>query len=259
MRKGIVACLLAIVCMVGLMAGCRPVEEIQQATQSQTPQKIVINQQNERYRSITVEGKGEVVVIPDIAEITVYVRTQGEDAKTALAENNDIMAAVTLVLDEYAIPKEDRTTQNVRTSPIYDYSQEQEKITGYSAYCSLNILSRQVDRAGEMVSRLVEAGAQVGNVSFDVEDTTQAYHEALQLAMEDARKRADVLAEAGGLTVCGTWSVAEGSARNQVYYTMASNDMAVAEDSLSAVNLEPGEVRVSASVTVEYDAAQKAE
>ena len=73
-------------------------------------------------------------------------------------------------------------------------------IVGYNVQNTLAVTLQGTGRAGELIDALVGAGAnQVQNVAFSVADQTEFLDAALGLAVEDARRRAGVLADAANL------------------------------------------------------------
>ena len=72
---------------------------------------------DEVLRTISVTGFGEVAATPDIAHVTVGVRTVAETARAALSENSTTIAAVLDALRGSGIADRDMQTNNVSLHP----------------------------------------------------------------------------------------------------------------------------------------------
>ena len=87
-----------------------------------------------------------------------------------------------------------------------------EEIVAYNANSSLAIKVTDMGRVGEVIDMAFGAGANtLDGVSFSVTDDTEARKEALKAAVEDAKRKAAILAEAAGLGEIEIVSIEEGS------------------------------------------------
>ena len=156
---------------------------------------------SEPLRTINVTGKGEVILTPDIATVSIGVRSEGEDAAKAVAENNAKSEAVVEALKDAGVDEEDIQTTNFNIYPQQQYD-DQGKIqdTFYIVENSVRVTVRDLDNIGELLNAAVEAGANsIYGVQFDVEDDESARSDARQAAVDDAQKQAEELAEAAGV------------------------------------------------------------
>src|SRR6202040_1141115 len=103
----------------------------------------------------------------------------------------------------------------------------------------------------EILDRLVTAGAtDVGNISFLVSDSSKALDEARKAAIADARRKAEVYAEASGLRLGrGIWIPEDSgfTAPIPMQARGASAPMAV------PVPIAPGDDTLRVRVTVAFD------
>ena len=72
-------------------------------------------------RTIQVTGTSEVFTKPDIARITIGVRTEGEEAAEALNKNNADAQAVIDMIKEMGVGEEDVQTTNFSIYLRYEY------------------------------------------------------------------------------------------------------------------------------------------
>ncbi|MCG0277697.1 MAG: SIMPL domain-containing protein, partial [Thermanaeromonas sp.] len=160
------------------------------------------------YSGITVSGIGKVWAVPDIAEITVGVVTRGLTASQAQEENSRIMHAVIQKLKEAGIEDVDLKTGELSLFPEYAPSPEKEevpRIVAYRATSSLIVTVKPVQKAGQVVDAALAAGAnQVHGLRFLVSSARELELEALSLAVQDARRKGEVVAQALGVKLGGS-------------------------------------------------------
>jgi uncharacterized protein YggE len=198
---------------------------------------------------ISVSAQGTVTVKPDVATVQLGVETMDADAGKARKANDEAMAKVLAALKGFGISEDDVTTTNYGIYPRYD--DKGEKITGFTVTNNVSVKVRDLNKLGDVLTAASEAGANTaGGISFDVEDRTKAYNEALALAMEKAKARAEIMAKACGVTLGRAMVVNESSSYSGPTYAAA--DMAMASKAAS-VPVSGGTLDVTASVSVVYE------
>lgn len=197
-------------------------------------------------RTITVTGNGKVTVVPDRASFGFSVETRADTARAALARNADLAAAVVAALKGAGVSSDDLQTQQVSLSP--QTNQDGTQVVGYTASTTVSVQTT-IARAGAVVDAAVGAGANgVSGPSLSRSDQDAQYRDALKLAVADAKLKAEALATAGGLTLGGIRTMAEGANATPIPFAVGK-----AADA-SGVAIEPGTQEIDASVTVTYDA-----
>jgi uncharacterized protein YggE len=203
-------------------------------------------------KSITVSAKGKVTAAPDVAYITVGITTQNADMQTAQDSNAQIMNAISTALKSAGLSDEDIQTTQYNAYPIYDYSSDTHKIVSYEVNNQVKLTIKDIDRVGEYIDIAVDNGANTTNsISFGILDEQSIYNDALKLAVETAKVKADSLAEAGGVTIIGTMQITENSIGGEVsreYEKAATDEMASGSTPISTGSLD-----IEASVTVVYE------
>lgn len=199
---------------------------------------------------ISVTGRGEVTVKPDLAEIRTGVVSRATTAEGALNTNSDALGRVIEGLAGRGIVAPDVQTQSFSVSPLYGSRKqnpaEAPPIVGFQVSNQVLVRLHDVSRAGAILDALVQLGAnQVGSVSFRVSDPTEALDQARIAAVADARRKALLFADAAGVSLGRVVSIHEGGG---VRPQTAARSLAFAE----AVPIEPGEQAISASVSIEF-------
>jgi uncharacterized protein YggE len=151
---------------------------------------------------VVVIGEGSVSVAPDHAQIESGVTTRAKTVKEATDGNSKSMAAITSALLESGVAEKDVQTSRFSVQPIYapQEPRTEPKLVGYSVTNHVRAKIRQIGKVGEILDRLVTAGAtDVANIAFLVADPSKALDQAREAAIADARRKAEVYAQASGL------------------------------------------------------------
>jgi uncharacterized protein YggE len=196
-------------------------------------------------KTITVTGNGSVTTVPDRATFGFTIETRAKTATAALAQNSDDATAVIAALKGAGVTAANLQTSQVSLMP--QTSQDGTTILGYVASNSVTVRTG-LDRAGKVVDAAVGAGANgVSGPSLDVSDQSTLYRDALHKAVDDAKLKAQSLADAAGLSLGAAQSIAEGG---------SASPLPIA-DKMSAAGapIEAGTQEIQASVTVTYAAS----
>lgn len=206
--------------------------------------------------TLSVTGNGTVLVESDLAIVTVGVQETSKDVLEAQSTVNEKIAAIKQALLDTGVEESEINTDSINIYANYDYSDNTEVIVGYTARNSLSVRTTDMDNVGSLIDAAFVAGANtLDNVQFTVQDDTQAREQALTMAVEDARRKADVLASAAGLQVASIESISEGGV--SVYDSMrnyAADTVMAAEESGGAGTLvQAALVSVDATVSMEFE------
>ena len=152
--------------------------------------------------TVTASGEGSVKRAPDRAWIQVTAESRARSPREAQKLNVDLMSGVLQKLRGAGLPAEAIQTRGYDLQPEYDYVSGKQTLRGYVARNSLEIRVDDLPRVGELLDLAVSSGAtSVGNVRFDLKDRAGAEREALRLAVEDGRRRAEAAAAGAGMRV----------------------------------------------------------
>ena len=206
--------------------------------------------------TLSVTGSGTVLVESDLAIVTVGVQETSKDVLEAQSTVNEKIAAIKQALLDAGVEESEINTDSINIYANYDYSDNTEVIVGYTARNSLSVRTTDMDNVGSLIDAAFVAGANtLDNVQFTVQDDTQAREQALTMAVEDARRKADVLASAAGLQGASIESISEGGV--SVYDSMrnyAADTVMAAEESGGAGTLvQAALVSVDATVSMEFE------
>ena len=197
---------------------------------------------------ITVVGSGSAQAVPDVAEWSFGVQTSGETAAAALAANSAAMDDVVAALRDSGIDEDDLQTEQVSVYPRT--SDDGLTVVGYDASNTVRATIRDLDRAGPTVDAAVSAGAnQVYGPTLTLSDSKAQYSAAVEAAFDDARARAEAIAEKAGVSLGAPVAIVEGGGGGAA----PSFDRALAAEAGAAdVSVQPGTQEVGATLTVTF-------
>ena len=173
----------------GLLAACSP-----------TAAPAAAETQDER--SMSVSGTGRVTVVPDIATINIGVRTEADAVTEALDGNTAQANEISQALQELGVAEEDIQTSNFNVYPSDRYNPMTGQVEGryFVVENTVNVTVRELSSLGEVLTAVVDAGANnIYGISFNVDDREAAVAEARKLAIEDAKTKAQSIAEEAGV------------------------------------------------------------
>ena len=195
---------------------------------------------------ITVTGTGTITSVPNEAEFSFSVQSNGATAREALSANSDQMRKVLAALKAAGVEKRDVQTQNVSVSPTYS---DNGQTNGYTASNSVSVKIHDLSRVGKILDAASNAGANdIYGPSLSRSDQDALQAKALRDAVANARKKAEALANAAGVQLGSVTAITEGSSGGPEPYfaqaRLASTD--------KAAPIEPGTQDVQATVTVTF-------
>jgi len=199
--------------------------------------RVIFGEDNNRrdlgmINTITVSGKGEIMIKPDIATVSFGVVKQGVDVATAQKDSATKMEAVLKVLKDNGIEDKDIKTTNYNIYPKYEYSNSltypygRQILVGYEISQTVSVKIRDLEKAGSILSGVGSAGAtNISNLVFSVDDEVAVKNQARDLAINDAKDQAKDLAKKLGVRLVGITSFSE-NGDYPIYYGMEKSSMA---------------------------------
>ena len=201
--------------------------------------------------TITVTGSASVTLKADYARISVGVSSKAATVEQAANENNAAIYAVIEALKEAGVAEEDIATSNYSVYAEYDYASfGGQKLTGYNVTNQLTVIIRDMDHIGATLDKATAAGANnIYNIEFLSTKADEAQDEATVYAVQDAMRRAKLLASAAGLNLGGIKSISDTVAS----YGIVTRSYASKLDAVAGNSILPDDTSVSASVTIVFE------
>jgi uncharacterized protein len=202
-------------------------------------------------RLITVTGEGSVAMTPDLAFVNLGVSKDAETADQALTAMSLAMTNVMTRLAAAGIEPADIQTSQLSLDPRYDTSSYEgtPRMLGFAATTMVNVRVRDMAKLGGVLDAVVEDGAnRFGGVTFDVVDRKTVMDAARRAAVADGRARAELFAEAAGVTLGDLVTLTEMGG----YYAPAPMMEARMVADAGSVPIAAGEVSIQTSVSLVY-------
>jgi uncharacterized protein YggE len=208
--------------------------------------------------TIQASGSSIVSVDPDVISVYFNVETRGDDAKEAKDANAEIVDEVITALIKEGFERREIVTQNFNVYEEYDWSKDSRKSIGFKATHSIRVeLSEdKLDMVGEVVDAGIDSGALLNYINFELsrELENQYKAEALRLATEDARVKAEAMASGAGGSLGRIVSVNSNDFGYRPYLAYVNEAMALdVKGGDIETSIQVGERDVSASVSVVFE------
>jgi uncharacterized protein len=205
---------------------------------------------------LSVTGTGSVTLPPDLATVAASIETNSESVSEAMSQNNARYDRVVAALARAGVARADVRLSNYSVN----YNPKPQVISpdnggvryGYTVSRDFSIKVRKIGDAGKVVDACTAAGATgINGVSFGLADSGAARNRATDIAVGDARARAETLAQAAHLRVVSLKSLNLGGGPivPQPMMRMAAGAIA------PATQLDQSDVNVTVSVDAVFLAA----
>lgn len=205
--------------------------------------------------TLNVTGMGTVYVQADRASASLGVTMSGEDLAEVQKRANEAVVAICEALQEAGLDQKNISTNYIYISPRYDYSGDVERMVGYTINNSMTITTENIDSIGAYIDAAFAAGANTfDSINFTVKDDSEIRKQALELAVQDAMEKAEVISAAAGRKLGAIVSISEGE-QQDYYYNSTSGSARYAdfaEDAAAGTTVRAAQVNVSARVQISY-------
>ena len=198
---------------------------------------------------IKVTAKGSVSRSPDTAELVFGVDTRAATVTEAFSKNQEAMKSLKNTLLELGIPENSMKTTNYSVtfndgSSSYTNNAKLEGI--YRVYNSILLVTKDVDNVGSIIDAAINAGAnELHSLKFRVSEIKTAEEEAQIKAIENAKAKAEIMANAAGRKLGKALTItSERDSSLDYLYPMGLAYMSSAE------TVSPGETEISTTVQV---------
>lgn len=169
--------------------------------------------------TISVNGKGEVFAIPDIATINFTAKGEGKDIKVAQTKEADLVNKAIDYLKGAGIAEKDIKTVSYYSQPKYEYFRGGDcynyqcptpKVIGYEISQTTEVKIRDTSKAGDILSGLGNVGVtDLSGPNFAIDDVEKVKAEARAKAIENAMEKSKVLAKDLGVRIVSVMSYYE--------------------------------------------------
>jgi hypothetical protein len=217
------------------------------------------NTPQDQTRGITVSGEGKVTGKPDLALISLGVST----LRPTVAEARDAAAtALEGMLSSMranGVEDDDIQTSQLSIYPEYDYSGNTQRIVGFRVGNTVTVKVRDIDTTSAVVDAAIGAGGDettIQSIAFTIDNPESLREQARAAAIEDAKKKAETLANASGVKVGEPINISESGGYSPPMPYAAGAEIAADRQASASTPIEPGELDVIINVSVTWEIAQ---
>jgi hypothetical protein len=236
---------LALIASLAALAVSSPVKALERPT----------DVSNDRW--IEVTGEGSVSAAPDFARVTLGVTNTGNTAGEAVAANAKAANALVSLIKSEGVGPADIQTSEVSISPMFSQSSPGQTtaptITGYGVSNNVTVMVRDIPRLGALLDKAVTEGANsIYGIGFGHNDPSALLDKARPLAVADARRKAEIYANAGGARIGRLMVLTEEPGRQPP----VAFSRAFVAGAPAPTPIEAGEDKLTVTVTARFELTQ---
>lgn len=204
--------------------------------------------------TITVTGFGKARANPDRASVNVGVIVVEEDINRAVEESNEIIARITDAVMGLGVEEADVQTTNFSIWADEQWNREtglrmEERL--YRVESTIQINVNDIENIGKILEVSIASGANnIYGLNFGIQDPSSLSAEARVRAIEDARQRAQHIAQELGVTLGEVQRAVDISGASMVpYFESTGYDMGGG----GAPPISEGSMTVSVSMEITFE------
>jgi uncharacterized protein YggE len=211
---------------------------------------------NDNVSKIICNGEGKTTAAPDVVTITLGVETRNVSASAAAAENAKLMNSTINALLSAGLKKKDVQTSHYSLTtqtdenPVPTTGTEKNKTPPeFVATNQVTAKMNVTENIGKVLDAATTAGSNsVMGISFDLRDPKPQMDKALANAVNDSRRKAEIMAATARVKLGKILELSEGYG-----YTSSNAPRAAFSLSATPTPVLPGEMEITASVTATYE------
>lgn len=207
--------------------------------------------------TIAVNGVAEQEVAPDMAYVDIGINVRADDAETARVQEAQTAAQLRRALLGLAITGDDLQNTGYYLYQDYKVGRDGKRTPDkYVLNSSIKVTVKDLNKLSQVIDGAVKAGAtNINNVTFALSTKNTVQRQLLAAAVENARSKAAVVANAGSRTLGSMLSADISGLEGGTVITLASNKLRssapMAADGAST-ELAPGKIKLNARVQVVF-------
>ena len=215
---------------------------------------------NDNLSKIICNGEGKATAAPDVITITLGVETRNVSASAAAALNAKLMNSTINALLSAGLKKKDVQTSHyslttqTEENPVPTGAEKNKTPPQFVATNQVTARMNVSENIGKVLDAATAAGSNnVMGISFDLRDPKPQMDKALAQAVNDSRRKAEIMAMAAGVKLGKILELSEGYG-----YTSSNAPRAAFSLSAAPTPVLPGEMEITSSVTVTYEITKQA-
>lgn len=206
-------------------------------------------------QEIVISGQGKVYAKPDVALISLGLKTEGQEIQKITIENTTVMNKIIKEVKGLGVEEKDIQTTLYNITPQYNWTEREGNVfTGYAIEQNIQVKIRNFEKIGDILSVGANNKANnVGGLQFSVDNTDAVQAEARQKAIDEAKTKAQTLASQAGLKIAKLLNISEGyAATPQPLYEKAMGGANMASVDSVRADVQPGQLEFNSTITLTY-------
>ncbi|MFA7300747.1 MAG: SIMPL domain-containing protein [Candidatus Shapirobacteria bacterium] len=204
--------------------------------------------------TVTVTGEAKSQQKNQIASFSAGIDAVNDSKENAVKEVNTKMESLIKAAKDFGVSEGDIKTQSLNyyqsEEVYYDNGIQKSRKGQWRVSNSVTITLREIDKSGALADMLASSGANnVYGPNFQFDDTSEFENSLFDLAIKNAKIKAETIAMASGRKLGKVISVNEGFGGGNIYPMMASKGA----EGGGGAPIEVGTGTVSKSVTVVFE------
>lgn len=204
---------------------------------------------------ITMSAVGEIESIPDVAEVSLNVKSRAKDEAGALQGLSQNIEKIIAVLEELNIKDEDIRTDSISVFPVYDQRNRQE-ILAYESTSRVHFKTYDLGKITELMSGVMAGSDNLfSNITYSSTEKEKLEDQAREAAFIKAQHKANLYADLAGNDLGNICTITEGHAqvmpRRMDMMRQETMAMSAAPKNVS-IAIKPGKITTTAQVTLVY-------
>ena len=199
---------------------------------------------------VVVSGSHTVKTVPDIVKLSLSLIHVHRDVAVATEDVDSRSSALIEALDKLGVARKDINSSSLQVVPRYNWNNREQVYQGTEVSRRIEITLRDLDKYDHLMQAVI--GAKVGRIDSTILESTKKERliaRALRGAVEDARKKAELLVSGMDTKVGRVFSIASTSVQ-PVFRGAQAETFRAAATQTSA--FEPGQIQFTQSVTVVF-------
>lgn len=211
--------------------------------------------------TITVSGKGDVVVKPDIATFTFSITEESLVVSTAQDKVAKKEADVLAFIEKAGVAKDDVKVSGYNLYPRYEYRNATiygqngtQVLAGYVVTESVEVKVRTLSEAGKIIGSLGGLGVtDLSGLNFSVDKQEAVNKQARVLAIKDAKTSAESLARDLGVSLVRIVSFSENGSYPMPMYYAKNQSLGIGGADIATPELPSGTNKITSNVSITYE------
>lgn len=161
------------------------------------------------FAHIVTSGFGELSVTPDSASFVAQVERTTMNAEQAKQSVDDVVSEFLASLQEEGVTKDAISSSNLYLAPQYFYPKDEKpELVGYKATRRLSVQVVNLEKLNDLLDAAIKHGVdRIDNIQLTVSDKNRYVQQARELAIRDAKEKAQSLAKGFDRELGDVWKI----------------------------------------------------